>query len=101
MESPEWRDVIRDTREVQVFEALEDPQWEWRTLGTLCKASGLGPDEVRGILSKYPQFVRKSITQGKSGEELFTLQRRYFERMNPVQKVWTIISGSSSTSTGS
>jgi hypothetical protein len=93
--------VVTDPREVPIFEALEDPEWEWRTLGALSRISGSSLDEVRGILAKYPQFVRKSITPSKKGEELYTLQQRYFEAKNPVEKIWTILSSSSGTTSGS
>lgn len=95
---PSWRDVVTDPAEVPVFEALEDPKWEWRTLGALARTSGLSETEVRGVLTKYPLLVRRSGVPGKSGEELYTLQSRYFERQGPLEKAWTFMSSNTSSS---
>lgn len=98
MELPDWRSVVTEPREVLIFEALEDPQWEWRTLDALGTISGMSRDEVRGIVAKYPVFARKSQVPGQSGQDLYTLQSRYYERQNPIQKAWGFLSGPSSSS---
>lgn len=93
----EWRRVIRGPVETRLFEALEDPNWEWRTISALSRATGLGPEDTCRILRKYPALVRQSVMPGPSGEELYTLQRRYFERQSIIQKIWTSVSSSSSS----
>jgi len=95
---PSWRDTVTDPREIKIFEALEDPQWEWRTLGALARASALSETEVRGILMKCPALVRRSSIPNKSGEELYTLQSRYFARQSPLEKLWTFMSSNTSSS---
>lgn len=95
----DWRKVISDPVETKVFEALEDPRWEWRTISALSRASGLDPEGTRRVLRKYPVLVRQSALPGPGGEDLYTLERRYFERQSIFEKVWTSVSSSSSSST--
>ena len=101
MEALQWKDIVEDPREVSLFQALEDDRWEWRTIEGLAKATGLTVEEVRGVLAKYPQLILTSSVPSPAGDDLYALQHRYYERLNPVQKIWTFVSGSSSTSTGS
>ena len=90
----DWRKVISAPLEAKVFEALEDPRWDWRTISTLSKASGLDQEGTRRILQKYPVLIRQSAVPGPSGEELYTLQRRYYERRGILEMVWTSTSSS-------
>lgn len=99
MAETDWRKIVTHPAEIRIFEALEDPQWEWRTLGALSRASGLGEQEVRSILAKYPVLVRKSLLPSEKGEDLYTLQQAYFERKSLLGKSWGFLSSSSSSST--
>ena len=92
-----WREVVTDQAERRIFEALEDPRWEWRTVQALSQASRLAADEVRRVLSRYPLLVRKSVLPSPSGDDLYTLQARHFERKSFLQKSWDFLSGSSSS----
>lgn len=93
----DWRKAISDPLETKVFEALEDPRWEWRTIPALSRASGLDHEGIRRILRKYPVLVRRSAVPAPSGEDLYTLQSRYFDRQSLFEKVWTSVSSSSSS----
>jgi hypothetical protein len=96
----DWRRVITEPSQRKLFEALEDPKWEWRTLAALSHASGLPEAEVRQVLHTHPGLVRKSIVLSATGEELYTLQRRFFERQSLFDKIRISLSTSStSTST--
>lgn len=95
----DWRQVISDPTERKIFEALEDPKWDWRTISALSGASGLDTESARRILQKYPVLVRQSTVPGPNGEELYTLQRRHFERQSVVEKIWTNVSSSTFPST--
>lgn len=94
----DWRNLITEPAHRKVFEALEDPRWEWRTTGALSKASGLEVPEVEALLQDYPSLVRKSLVPGPGGKDIFTLQRRYFERKSVLEKIHSSLS-TSSTST--
>ena len=95
----DWQQVVADPAERKVFEALEDPRWDWRTIHALSGVSGLDAESTRRILQKYPVLVRQSTVPGPGGEELYTLQRRHFERQTIVEKIWTSVSSSTSSST--
>jgi hypothetical protein len=93
-----WRAVVTDLQHARIFEALEDPRWDWRSLGALARASGLPAEQVVRILNSYPSLVRRSTAPGPQGEELFTLQSRYFNRKNSLQKALDFLSAPSSSS---
>ena len=98
MSASDWRSVVTDPQHVRIFEALEDPRWEWRTLSALARASGLNAEQTLRVLNTYPTFVRRFAIPGPNGEELFTLQSSYFEKKNPLQKAWDFLSAPSSSS---
>lgn len=98
MSASDWRSVVTDPQHVKIFEALEDSRWDWRTLGALTQASGLDAGQTLRVLNTYPTFVRRSAVPGPNGEELFTLQSKYFERKSPLQKAWDFLSAPSSSS---
>ena len=99
MYQTEWQQVIVDPTEKKIFEALEDPRWDWRTISTLSRVSGLDAESTRRVLQKYPVLVRQSTIPGPGGEELYTLQRRHYERQTVLEKFWTSVSSSTSSST--
>ncbi len=90
----DWNKVVTDPLEKKLFEALEDPKWEWRTISALSKASGLDQEGTRRVLRKYPILVRQSVIPASNGEDLYTLQRRYFERQSTLEKFWNSVSSS-------
>ena len=97
MYETDWRKVISDPIEIKLFEALEDSKWEWRTISALSRATGMSQEDTRRVLRKYPVLIRQSVIPGPNGEDLYTLHRRYFERQSIVEKVWTSVSSSSSS----
>ena len=94
-----WRQVVLNPTEQKIFEALEDPRWEWRTISALSGISGVDAENTRQILRRYPVLVRQSTVPGPGGEELYTLQSRHFERQSVAEKIWTVVSSSTSSST--
>jgi hypothetical protein len=71
-----WNTLIADPKEHKVFDALSDPQWDFRTIDGISKAINLPPTEVKAILDKYPNLVRKALFRDNDGRELFTLASR-------------------------
>lgn len=88
-----WREVVRDPKEVMIFEALEDTRYDWRTLRALSRISKLSEDEVRMILAKYPRLVRRGLSE--NGKELFTLQASFFSKLS----TWTFTTSGSTKCT--
>jgi hypothetical protein len=93
-----WRQVITDPKQIDMFRALEDPKWDWRTPAALARESGLTEDQVRAVAAGNPELVRKSAVPSQQGEDLFTLQSRFYERKGPLKKGWDFLSASSSSS---
>ncbi len=91
MAETDWRKIITDPIEKRIFDALADSTWEWRTLDTLARIARLGKEETRQLLERYPTLVRRSLT----GDDLYTLQERYFARKDPITTFWDIASSSS------
>jgi hypothetical protein len=90
----DWRQVVRDPREIKIFEALEDPQYEWRTLKALQRVSGMSEREVMQVLDRNRSLIRQARSQ--SSEPIWTLQERYWKRGGIIQLLDFI----SHTSTG-
>ena len=74
-----WQDIVTDSNERKVFEALADPAWDFRTIDGLVRTTGLSEPEVRGIVTKYETkdetrgLIRQSTYPSKKGEAIFTL----------------------------
>ena len=79
----DWRKAVSDPREIRLFEALDDSKFEWRTLKALERESGMSESEVRKTIDKYPDLVRQGRT--RSGEPIWTLQERYWNRFGFTQ----------------
>lgn len=57
----DWRDMIVDVDERKVFEALENPKWDYRTIGGIIRETGLDEKFVAKVIDGHPDLVRKSI----------------------------------------
>ena len=99
MDQTDWRQVVTETTERKIFEALEDRRWDWRTISALARASGLSAESARRVIQKYPILVRQSAVLGPGGEDIYTLQSRYFERQSVGEKFWNTVSSSTFRST--
>ena len=92
----EWRKIVRDANEVKLFEALEDPKYEWRSLKALKRESGMTEQEVLQVLNRHRSLVREARSQ--AGESIWTLQERYWKRGGLTQILDFISHTSTSTS---
>ncbi len=72
----DWEEKMTDPKERKVFEALSDPDWDFRTVAGLSRSAGISEAEVAAILGKYPDLIRKSAVPTRDGAELFTLRSR-------------------------
>jgi hypothetical protein len=70
-----WKDVVTDPTERKLLEALQNPDWDFRTIRGLANALALPQEEVARILDRFRSlgFVRESPLPGNDGERLFTL----------------------------
>ena len=79
----DWRKTVKDPREVKIFEALEDPNFLWRTKRALQEASGMTPEQVEATIKTNALFIREGRTQ--SGELVWALQQRYWKILGTTQ----------------
>lgn len=79
----DWRKTVKDPREVKIFEALEDPNFLWRTKRALQEASGMTPEQVEATIKTNALFIREGRTQ--SGELVWALQQRYWKSLGTTQ----------------
>jgi len=98
MPTGDWRGVVTDPKHVAAFEALEDPNWDWRTAASVAKASGLSEHEVARLPDLYPSFVRRAPAPGPGAEYLYTLHSKFYAQQPAIAKVLTFLSSSSSSS---
>jgi len=89
-----WSSIITDPKERRVFEALSDPQWDFRTVDGISNATHLTAAEIKVILDKYPNLVRKSLVRDNDGRELFTLASRPPSPQEIVSQFTTFITKS-------
>jgi len=63
-----------------VFKALQDPQWDWRTVDGLAQEVGLPEDVVLQIIESAPDRVIRSRVPDARGRALYTTRSHYRER---------------------
>ena len=73
-----------DEKGQKVVSALENPKWDWRTIGGISEETGIEPSEVSSILKVLPNVVQ---TADKSGRPLFTTRNHYDKRQNIANRI--------------
>lgn len=69
-----WQQKVTDADEVKVFNALDKPEYTWRTVGGIARQTGLSEARVAQILAKYDlELTRMSGTPSVSGSALVGL----------------------------
>ncbi len=69
-----WQTSISDPDEVKVFEALDGPNYLWRTIDGIARQTGLSEERVNAILSKYNfKLTRFSEVPSISGSAIVGL----------------------------
>ena len=74
--SRHWQEIVTDPDERKVFEALEDPQWDFRTVEGMVRTTGLSEEAVQNVIEKFSELVRQSKVPDRKGRDLFTLARK-------------------------
>lgn len=69
-----WENSITDPKDRMVFQALSDPQWEFRTVDGISKDTELSQAKVQEALKSYPNLVRESTVLDRYGRKIFTLR---------------------------
>lgn len=68
-----WDNEVTNPTERQVFQALSNPQWNWRTTSGLARESGLPEISVQSVISKHARLVRKWPYPDQQGQEIISL----------------------------
>jgi hypothetical protein len=78
----DWRKFITDPRETEVFSALDNPDWDFRTIEGLERETGVDGDEVRRVLGKYAVLIR-AVPSAKYGT-VYQLKNRTVQTNDPL-----------------
>ena len=90
----EWEETIRDAKERKVFEALENPKWDFRTVEGLSRSTELTNDDIKIILRKYQDFIRIVSIPDRMGRRLYKLKGRSTKRLEVLNTLRVFISKS-------
>jgi len=74
-----WRCVLMNADERKVFEALDDPRWDARTVNGISRSTGLSQTEVLRILNANANLVEAYSTNN------FGLVFQLRDRTNPPE----------------
>lgn len=89
-----WSDRITGPNERAIFEALADPAWDFRTVTGVATQTGIAENEVKKVLEKYPDMIRRSVVTDARGDELYTLRSRPITGQERLAQARAIISKS-------
>lgn len=90
----EWEETIRDAKERKVFEALENPKWDFRTVEGLSRSTELTNDDIKIILRKYQDFIRIVSIPDRMGRRLYKLKGRSTKRLEVLNTLRVFLSKS-------
>jgi hypothetical protein len=65
-----------DSTTKAIYEALQDPQYDFRTISGIANATHIMAGVVRTTLEKHPELFRLSAVPAPTGESLYTLKER-------------------------
>ncbi len=80
-----------DEKGQKVHRALENPNYDWRTVEGISQETGIDPYQVVQILKFLPDVVQSSAPD-KSGRALFTTRTHYNKRQNIGNRILSIFS---------
>lgn len=85
---------VLDDKGQQVVRALENPQYDWRTIDGISEETGIDPHQVDLILTFLPNVVDvvESSVPDKKGRRLFTTRKHYVERRNVANRILSVFS---------
>lgn len=63
--------AVSDDHWLLIKKALENPDWDFRTLDGLAKETGLSREEIRALLDDHQDDTRKSYVTDRSGNVLY------------------------------
>ena len=76
-----WEDVLTDAEERKVFEALADPEWDFRTIEGIQRSTHLPYERILDILRRHDRYIRKSLVPDAHGRDLYTLRSKDTQKL--------------------
>ncbi len=85
---------VLDEKGQSVVRALENPKWDWRTIGGISEETGIDAHQVALILTFLPNMVDivQSSVPDKQGRPLFTTRNHYNKRQNIANRILSVFS---------
>lgn len=71
-----------------VLKALEDPNWDWRTVEGVAQSTGLPEDRVQKILESSARVIRSTVPDDR-GRSLYTTRQHYKKRRSFLDSLRT------------
>ena len=76
----------------RILTALENPEYNWRTVEGISNETGLGQSEVAEILSSLSDQIVQSSLPNKKGQVLFTTRRQYYRSRSLAERLLSVFS---------
>ena len=71
-----------------VIKALEDPNWDWRTVEGVAESTGLSEERVQEVLESSAAVIRSSVPDER-GRPLYTTRKHYKNRRSFLDSLRT------------
>ena len=84
---------MRNTRE-QVIKALENPDFQWRTLDGISRETGLSQIEILQVFQEIEGQLLRSAEPDKHGKTVYTTRRHYYSTQGFFTRSLTAATGS-------
>jgi hypothetical protein len=75
----------------KIRQALENPQYKWRTLEGITKGTGYDFTTVVSSLSAHSDLVIKSTIPSTTGQELYTTRDHYLQKSTLWERFESVI----------
>ena len=75
-----------------VVSALEDPNYEWRTVEGVSEQTGLSASNVRQVLEELNGEIIRSSIPDESGRNLYTTRKHYRETQGLGTRILSALS---------
>lgn len=75
----------------RVLEALNNPEFDWRTVDGIVGETGLDKEKVQSILDVLSNDVVRSTQMDSKGRPLFTTRRRYYAHLGLGNRVLSVL----------
>jgi hypothetical protein len=82
------------SNEEKVLRALENPQFDWRTIEGISKETGLAVEAIRMALENLKDIVIRSSIPASDGRSLYTTRRHYNSRQSLLTRSLSAVTGS-------